>query len=81
MYADPEERDVLGETPSVPDILSLVEEAREGQDSVQSGAAWNTRVHFPLLSEGIYGQRRRRQLVGVMPWYVPCGAAEPIRWV
>jgi hypothetical protein len=63
MFTDPEHRDTLGEISSVSDILSLLEEAREGQDSMQYEAGWNTCVHFPLLFRAIYRQQRRKQLV------------------
>ncbi|KAH8661187.1 hypothetical protein BGZ61DRAFT_369428 [Ilyonectria robusta] len=80
MYADPETRDTLGPTPSVPDVMWILEEARECQDTMQSESGWNMGVHFPLLHKAIYGQRRQKQLVGVaacttakiIKEYLPC---------
>ena len=72
MFANPEARDRLGTTPTVPDVQWILEEARECQDTIQSESGWNMGVHFPLLHKAIYGCQRRKQLVGTAPWYVQC---------
>ena len=70
MYADPKERDLLGTTPSVSEILSILEEAAVCQEDQPSEPDWNMALHYPLLFKAIYGHMRQKQLVGFKSWYV-----------
>lgn len=74
-YVDPQTRDAFGSTPSLEDVESLVEEARECQRTMQDEAGWNISVHYPLLFKAIHGRRRRSQSVGV----APCTTAKIIK--
>lgn len=75
MFTSPSTREQLGPTPSLDDVLYLVEEAAECQATMQSESGWNMMVHHPLLYKALYGRRRRSQLVG----FAPCTTAKIIR--
>ncbi|KAF5016976.1 hypothetical protein F66182_11174 [Fusarium sp. NRRL 66182] len=67
MFADPSFRDKFGPTPSPEDARSLATEAADCHVTAQNEAGWNMMVHYPLLSQAVYGSQRQKQLVGVAP--------------
>jgi len=75
MYAETQSRDNLGQTPDVADVMEFLKQAKECQDTMQTGLGWNMKIHYPLLHRAVYGPTSMDQLVGVMP----CPSAEIIR--
>ncbi|KAJ4168312.1 hypothetical protein NW754_013646 [Fusarium falciforme] len=75
MFADPKNRDRIGPTPPVHQVIHLVAEAAECHLSRQNEAGWNMMVHHPLLFTAIYSSRRQNQLVG----FAPCTTAKIIK--
>ncbi|KAK2036233.1 hypothetical protein LZ31DRAFT_536602 [Colletotrichum somersetense] len=58
------ERDRLGPTPAIDDVLAIVREASQCQELQHTEHSWNCAVHFPLLRLAIHGgYARKNQLV------------------
>lgn len=66
------QREALGYTPSVDQVLDILHEAMRCQELVQTEHGWNCGVHFPLLKLAIHGPggRNKQQLVDFESWLV-----------
>ena len=68
VYAPVGSPQVSGPVIDVEDVMELVSEAREAQQTKQNDAGWNIMVHGPLLKLAIHGRpANRNQLVGTSP--------------
>jgi hypothetical protein len=72
LFAPPENRDAVGPTPSLADVLGILHEANRAYDKMLDEAGWNASVHYPLLKLAIHGSltKRRKVLVDFEMWYV-----------
>ncbi|KAI6357814.1 hypothetical protein MCOR25_007567 [Pyricularia grisea] len=57
MFAENETRDLLGPTPSVSDVMDIVEDASRCVSTGQYEDGWICGVHFPLLRLALSGKR------------------------
>ncbi|WYZ36457.1 hypothetical protein EsH8_XV_000010 [Colletotrichum jinshuiense] len=70
------ERDRLGPTPAIDDVLAIVQEASHCQEFQHTEHSWNCAVHFPLLRLGLHGSyTRKNQLVD----FDSCTHARPMK--
>ncbi|KAF3760100.1 hypothetical protein M406DRAFT_231052, partial [Cryphonectria parasitica EP155] len=53
-------RELLGPTPPVADVCSIIDEAAEYAVLIAEEAMWNSAVHYPLMQLALYGERRQR---------------------
>jgi len=69
LFGDAETRDSIGPTPSLPDVVNILDDAMWCQETGQFEHGWNCAVHFSLLRLALHGPgRRKRQLVDFTPW-------------
>jgi len=59
MFDDTGERDRLGPSPILSDIMTVVEDAEHCVRTGQTEDGWNALVHHPLLRLSLHGGRRR----------------------
>ncbi|KAL5866587.1 hypothetical protein ACKVWC_010480 [Pyricularia oryzae] len=57
MFVPNESRDLLGPTPSVSEVMDIVEDARRCNSRVEYEDGWISGVHFPLLRLALNGKR------------------------
>lgn len=69
-YSD--DRNVLGQVPSVETVLRILDKAVECSAGSHQENGWNTDVHGPLLELAFYptGQRINDQLISTIAWQV-----------
>jgi len=72
LFAPPEDRDTVGPTPSLADVLGILHEANRAHDKMLDEAGWNASIHYPLLKLAMHGSlnKRRKVLVDFEMWYV-----------
>ncbi|KAH8744668.1 hypothetical protein F5883DRAFT_439679 [Diaporthe sp. PMI_573] len=63
LFAPPEDRDAIGPTPSLADVLGILHEAHRAYDKMLDEAGWNASVHYPLLKLAIHGTLTKRRKV------------------